>query len=46
MKRFCTQLENTKVTEEDIKKYLDNPPKPNYWKGLKMKFRRWWYNKK
>jgi hypothetical protein len=31
---------------EDIKRYLDNPPKPNYWKGLKMRLRRWWYNRK
>lgn len=31
---------------EDIKEYLDNPPKPNYWKGFKMRLKRWWYNKK
>ena len=31
---------------EQIKDYLDNPPKPNYWKGLKLKIKRWWYNKK
>ena len=31
---------------EEIKEYLDNPPKPNYWKGLKMRVKRWWYNKK
>ena len=31
---------------EDIINYLDNPPKPNYWKGIKMKFLRWYYNKK
>ena len=31
---------------EDIKKYLNNPPKPNYWKGFKMKLKRWWQNKK
>lgn len=29
---------------EDIKKYLNNPPKPNYWKGLKLRFKRWWNN--
>lgn len=31
---------------EDIKEYLDNPPRPNYWKGFKMRLKRWWYNKK
>lgn len=31
---------------EDIKEYLDNPPKPNYWKGFKMRLKRWWNNKK
>lgn len=31
---------------EDIKTYLNNPPKPNYWKGLKMKLNRWWNNRK
>ena len=29
---------------EDIKSYLENPPKPNKWKGLKMKLKRWWNN--
>ena len=29
---------------EQIKDYLDNPPKPNYWKGLKIRFKRWWKN--
>lgn len=29
---------------DDIKAYLNNPPKPNYWKGLKMKIKRW-FNK-
>lgn len=31
---------------DEIKKYIDNPPKPNYWSGLKLRFRRWWNNKK
>jgi hypothetical protein len=31
---------------EEIKEYLANPPKPNYWKGLKFKIKRWWNNKK
>ena len=31
---------------EEIKEYLDNPPKPNYWKGLKIKIKRWWNSKK
>ncbi len=31
---------------EDIRNYLKNPPKPNKWKGLKMKIKRWWNNKK
>lgn len=31
---------------DEIIEHLNNPPKPNYWKGLKMKIRRWWYNKK
>lgn len=31
---------------DDIIGYLNNPPKPNYWKGLKMKIQRWYYNRK
>lgn len=31
---------------DDIINYLNNPPKPNYWKGLKLKFQRWYYNRK
>lgn len=31
---------------EDIKKYLDNPPKPNYWSGLKLRLKRWQANRK
>ena len=31
---------------EAIVDYLNNPPKPNRWKGFKMKVRRWWNNKK
>jgi hypothetical protein len=30
----------------DIINYLNNPPKPNRWKGFKMKVMRWWYNRK
>ena len=26
---------------EDIKNYLDNPPKPNWFKGMKYKIKRW-----
>lgn len=29
---------------EEIKRYLNNPPKPNYWKGFKMRLKRWWAN--
>jgi hypothetical protein len=31
---------------DEIHEYLTNPPKPNYWKGFKMKLKRWWQNKK
>lgn len=31
---------------EDIKEYLTNPPKPNYWNGFKMRLKRWWLNRK
>lgn len=31
---------------EDILQYLNNPPKPNKWKGFKMRLKRWWYNRK
>ena len=31
---------------EAIVGYLNNPPKPNRWKGFKMRFKRWWNNKK
>jgi hypothetical protein len=31
---------------EDIIEHLNNPPKPNRWKGLKMRLRRWWKNRK
>lgn len=31
---------------DEIKKHLNNPPKPNYFKGLKMKIKRWINNKK
>lgn len=31
---------------EDIINYINNPPKPNKWKGFKMRLKRWWYNKK
>ena len=31
---------------EDIVNYINNPPKPNKWKGFKMRFKRWWYNRK
>lgn len=30
---------------DDIKNYLNNPPKPNYWKGFILKFKRWWNNR-
>lgn len=26
---------------EDIKNYLNNPQKPNHWKGMKIKIKRW-----
>ena len=38
--------ENSPLIKSVIKKYLNNPPKPNYWKGFKMKLKRWWQNKK
>jgi hypothetical protein len=28
----------------EIVDYLNNPPKPNYWKGMKLKVKRWWNN--
>lgn len=31
---------------EAMIEYLNNPPKPNRWKGLKMKIKRWWNNRK
>lgn len=31
---------------EDIINHLNNPPKPNYWKGLKTKIQRWYYQRK
>lgn len=31
---------------EEIRSYLINPPKPNKWKGLKLRLKRWWYNRK
>lgn len=31
---------------EDIKNYINNPPKPNYWEGFKIKFKRWWNKRK
>jgi hypothetical protein len=30
---------------EDFVNYLNNPPKPNYWKGLKLRLKRWWLNR-
>lgn len=30
---------------EEIKNYLENPPKPSYWKGLKLRLKRWWNNR-
>lgn len=30
---------------EDIINYLNNPPKPNKWKGFKIRFKRWWCDK-
>jgi hypothetical protein len=29
---------------DDIKTYLENPPKPSKWKTLKNKIKRWWYS--
>lgn len=26
--------------------YLTNPPKPNKWNGFKIRFKRWWNNRK
>jgi len=31
---------------EDIIEYLNNPPKPNRWKGFKMRIKRWYRNRK
>jgi hypothetical protein len=31
---------------DEIKEYINNPPKPNYVKGCMMKLKRWWNNKK
>lgn len=31
---------------ESIISHLENPPKPNKWKGLKFKIKKWWYNLK
>lgn len=31
---------------DDIINYLNKPPKPNIWKGFKMRFKRWLLNKK
>lgn len=31
---------------EAMIEYLNNPPKPNRWKGLKMRIKRWWNNRK
>jgi hypothetical protein len=28
----------------DIINHLNNPPKPNHWKGFKMRLKRWWKN--
>lgn len=29
---------------ENIVNYINNPPKPNKWKGFKIKLKRWWNN--
>lgn len=29
---------------DDIKTYLENPPKPSKWKLLKNKIKKWWYS--
>lgn len=42
-KTFAEQIKNG--MGNDIKNYLDNPPKPNYIKGVKIKFKRWWNNR-
>ena len=31
---------------DEIKIYINNPPKPNYLNGIKIKLRRWWNKKK
>ena len=31
---------------EAMLSYLTNPPKPNKWKGFKIRFKRWWNNRK
>ena len=43
-KNYAERLKNG--LGESMINYINNPPKPNKWKGLKMKFLRWWYNKK
>lgn len=42
--KFARMLKNG--LGDDIKTYIDNPPKPNYWEGLKLKIKRWWNNRK
>jgi hypothetical protein len=41
---FARRLKNG--LGDDIKDYLTNPPKPNYWNGFKIKLNRWWNNRK
>lgn len=43
-KNYARRLKNG--LGDDIISYLNNPPKPNYIKGLIYKLKRWWYNKK
>ena len=31
---------------KDMVEYINNPPKPNRWKGFKLKLKRWWNNRK
>lgn len=27
---------------KNMVEYINNPPKPNRWKGIKLKLKRWW----
>lgn len=42
--KLAKRLKNSEG--EDMVKYLKNPPKPNRWKGFRMRVSRWWNNKR